>query len=122
MNNFTIKPIITEQDYEAALEAVSPLFDSVHELGTPESDFMIIVSMLIEDYEKKHYPITPPDPIEAIKFRMEQMGMTPKDLESAIGHSGRVSEVLNRKRALTLPMIRKLHRLHNIPLESLVNA
>jgi HTH-type transcriptional regulator / antitoxin HigA len=122
MNGFEIKPIRTEEEYEMALRAISPLFEEQHELGTPESDFIIVVSMLIEEYEKIHYPIEPPDPIEAIKFRMEQMGLTAKDLEPAIGHSGRVSEILNRKRSLTLPMIRKLHAMFKIPVESLIGA
>ncbi|EAB9601713.1 TPA: transcriptional regulator [Escherichia coli] len=96
-----IKPIRTEQDYEAALRAVEPMFDN-------------------EEYEKKHYPIEPPSPIEAIKFRMEQQGLTVKDLEPAIGKSNRVYEVLNGTRNLTLPMIRRLHSQFGIPLESLV--
>lgn len=116
----TIKPIHTELDYETALEAISPLFDDVPELGTPESDYMIVMSMLIEAWEKEHYPIEAGDPIEAIKFRMEQQGLTAKDLEPAIGRRNRVYEVLNGKRSLSLEMIRNLHKQFGIPLESLV--
>ncbi len=78
--------------------------------------------LLIEKYEQEHYPIEAPDPVEAIKFRMEQMGLTAKDLVPAIGRPNRVYEVLNHKRALTLPMIRNLHEMFNIPLASLVGA
>ena len=120
--NFQIKPIKTEQDYEAALSAVSPLFDNEPDVNTPEADYFEIMCVLIEEYEKKHYPIDPPDPVEAIKFRMEQQGLTVKDLETAIGKSNRVYEVLNRKRNLTLPMIRKLHAQFGIPLTSLIGA
>ncbi|EPT5086690.1 helix-turn-helix domain-containing protein [Salmonella enterica subsp. enterica] len=117
-----IKPIRTEQDYEAALHAVEPMFDSEPELNSPEGDFFEIMCLLIEEYEKKHYPIEAPDPIEAIKFRMEQQGLSAKDLEPAIGKANRVYEILNRKRSLTLPMIRRLHQQFGIPLESLVGA
>lgn len=85
-----IKPIRTEQDYEAALRAVEPMFDNEPEMNTPEGDFFEVMCLLIEEYEKKHYPIEPPSPIEAIKFRMEQQGLTVKDLEPAIGKSNRV--------------------------------
>lgn len=115
-----IKPIKTEQDYQAALQAVSPMFDNEPELNTPEGDFFEVTCLLIEEYEKRHYPIDAPDPIEAIKFRMEQQGLTVKDLEPAIGKANRVYEVLNRKRSLTLPMIRRLHSQFGIPLKSLI--
>ena len=115
-----IKLIKTEQDYEAALKAVVPMFDNEPQMNTPEGDYFEVMCLLIEEYEKKHYPIVPPDPIEAIKFRMEQQGLTVSDLESAIGKSNRVYEILNGKRNLTLPMIRKLHCQFGIPLESLV--
>lgn len=117
-----IKPVRTEQEYEAALQMVSPLFDNEPEPGSPEGDYFEVMCLLIEEYERKHYPIDPPDPIEAIKFRMEQQGLTIADLEPAIGKANRVYEVLNRKRNLTLPMIRKLHRQFGIPLESLVGV
>lgn len=117
-----IKPIRNEQDYEAALRVVSPMFDNEPEINTPEGDYFEVMCLLIEEYEKKHYPIEAPDPIEAIKFRMEQQGLTIKDLEPAIGKANRVYEVLNGKRNLTLPMIRRLHHQFGIPLESLVGA
>ncbi|EDS6807018.1 helix-turn-helix domain-containing protein [Salmonella enterica subsp. enterica serovar Legon] len=115
-----IRPIRTEQDYEAALRAVEPLFDNEPALYTPEGDYLEVMCLLIQEYEKKHYPIAPPEPLEAIKFRMEQQGLTVKDLESAIGQTNRVYEVLNGKRNLTLPIIRRLHRQLGIPLESLI--
>lgn len=117
-----IKPIRNEQDYEAALNAVSPFFDNEPPLNSPEGDFFEVMCLLIEAYEKKYHPITPPDPIEAIKFRMEQQGLTVKDLENAIGKTNRVYEILNGKRNLTLPMIRRLHSQYGIPLESLIGA
>lgn len=117
-----IKPIRNEDDYKAALKAVSPLFDNEPEMDTAEGDFFEVMCLLIEEYEKKHYPIEPPHPIEAIKFRMEQQGLTVKDLEPAIGRANRVYEVLNGTRKLTLPMIRNLHKQFNIPLESLVGV
>lgn len=115
-----LKPLRTKKDYEAALRAVSPLFDNEPKPGTPEGDRFEVMLMLIEAYEQKHHPIAPPDPIEAIKFRMEQAGLTPKDLQPMIGRSNRVYEVLNRTRPLTLPMIRKLHHELGIPAESLL--
>ncbi|ELW2866023.1 transcriptional regulator [Salmonella enterica] len=117
-----IKPIKTEQDYEAALRAVEPMFDNEPAADTPEGDYFEIMCVLINEYENKHYPIEAPDPIEAIKFRMEQQGLTPKDLEPAIGKLNRVYEVLNGTRSLTLPMIRRLHSQFGIPLNSLVGA
>ena len=115
-------PIRTEDDYKAALKAVEAVFGAPTELD-PDSDegarFDALVT-LIEAYERKHYPIDPPDPIEAIKFRMEQGGLTVKDLEPMIGKSNRVYEVLSGKRNLTLPMIRRLHRDLGIPAESLI--
>ncbi|MGO4746746.1 helix-turn-helix domain-containing protein [Serratia quinivorans] len=117
-----IKPIRTEQDYHEALNSISPLFDAQPEPGTPEFDFMEIMVLLIEAYEAKHYPIDPPDPIEAIKFRMEQSGLTAKDLQPAIGQLNRVYEILNGKRKLTIPMIRNLNKQFHIPLESLLGS
>ncbi len=118
--NMQIKLLKNKQDYEAALAAIAPLFDNEPALDTPEGDYFEVMCLLIEEYETKNFPIDPPDPIEAIKFRMEQQGLTIADLESAIGKSNRVYEVLNRKRNLTLPMIRRLHSQFGIPLESLV--
>lgn len=116
-----VKPIRNEQDYKEALKAISPLFDAQPEIGTPEFDFMEVMMLLIESYEAEHYPIEPPDPIEAIKFRMDQSGLSAKDLEPAIGRVNRVYEVLNGKRGLTLPMIRRLHKQFGISAESLLN-
>lgn len=113
-----IRPIHNEADYKAALARLEQLMDA--QPGTEEGDELEVLAALIEVYEEKHYPIALPDPIEAIRFRMDQQGLTQKDLEPYIGHSGRVSEVLNRKRTLTLPMIRRLHEGLGIPLESLI--
>ena len=116
----TIKPIKTEQDYKAALKAVEPYFDNEPAIDTPEGDYFEVMCLLIEEYEAKNHPIDPPEPIEAILFRMEQQGLTVKDLEPAIGKSNRVYEVLKGTRTLTLPMIRRLRKQFGIPLESLV--
>lgn len=115
-----IKLIKTEKDYQKALMRLEEVFDA--RPGTKEGDELDILGLLIERYEDEHYPIEAPDPIEAIKFRMEQMGYKQKDLAEIIGYKGRVSEILNRKRKLTLEMIRNLHERLNIPLESLVKA
>lgn len=113
-----IRPIKTDADYESALSQIDQLWDA--EPGSSESDNLEILLALVEAYEKEHYPIEPPDPIEAIKFRMEQMGLTRKDLEPILGSRARVSEVLNRKRGLSLEMIRKLNRRLGIPAETLI--
>ena len=113
-----IKPIRTEQDYEQTLARVDELFDAKKD--TPQGDELDALVTLIEAYENKHYAIEAPEPIAAIMFRMEQQGLSNKDLEPFIGHSGRVSEVLNYKRSLTLPMIRKLNKGLKIPAENLV--
>lgn len=115
-----IRPIRTDQDYRAALKEVSALFDHEPEPGTPEGDRFEIMVTLIEAYESKHFPVDLPNPIDAIKFRMEQSGLTAKDLEPAIGRTNRVYEVLNGKRALTLPMVWRLHSMFGIPAESLI--
>lgn len=114
-----IRPIKTEADYEAALARVGALMDA--QLDTPEGDELDILTTLLESYEDKHYPINAPDPVEAIRFRMEQSGLIDKDLSDFIGHSGRVSEILNYKRKLTLAMIRSLHQGLKIPTESLID-
>ena len=114
-----IQPIKTESDYDTALNKIDRLWGAP--IDTPEGDHLDVLLVLVENYESKHHPIGPPDPVEAIKFRMEQMNITRKDLESIIGTRGRVSEIFNRKRSLTLPMIRKLHSKLHIPLESLVH-
>lgn len=117
-----IRPIRTHQDYEAALREASYFFDHEPEPGTEDGDRFEILLTLVEAYESKHYPMESPDPIEAIKFRMEQGGLTVKDLVPSIGQPNRVYEILNGKRDLTLPMIRNLHRNLGIPVESLVGA
>ncbi len=115
-----IKPIKTEKDYQKALTRLEEIFDS--RPGTPDGDELDILALLIERYEDEHYPIEAPDPIEAIKFRMEQMGYKQKDLEKIIGYKGHVSEILNKKRKLTLEMVRNLHEKLNIPLNALIQA
>ncbi len=113
-----IKPIKTEEDYQLALIRLEEVFEAKPD--TPEGDELEILAMLIENYEDIHYPIDTPDPIDAIKFRMEQMGLTQTDLAEMIGYRSRASEILNRKRKLTLEMIRKLSIALKIPTEVLV--
>lgn len=102
----TIKPIKTAEDYRLALKRLEDIFDA--NIGTEESEEADILGMLVDEYEKKHYPIDSPDPIEAIKIRMEEMQLKQVDLIDAIGGKSRVSEILNRKRKLTVDMIRRL--------------
>lgn len=115
-----IRPIRTEADYNAALKTISGMMESDPEIGTPDGDRLDVLATLVQAYEAQHFPIDLPDPIEAIKFRMEQAGLTAKDLEPMIGRRNRVYEVLNRKRSLTLPMIWKLHKGLGIPAENLI--
>lgn len=115
-----IRPIHTDADYKAALRVVSAYFDNEPELGTPDGDRFEVLLTLVEAYEAKHFPVDLPDPVEAIKFRMEQAGLTPKDLVPAIGRLNRVYEILARKRPLTLAMIWRLHEKFGIPAESLI--
>lgn len=115
-----IRPIHTEADYKAALQEISALMESDPAPDTPQGDRLDILATLVQAYEAKHFPISAPDPVEAIKFRMEQSGLSVKDLEPMIGKSNRVYEVLNRKRPLTLAMIRRLHRSLGIPAEVLI--
>lgn len=115
-----IRPIRTDSEYRQALKDVSALFDNEPEVGTAEGDAFEVMITLIEAYEAKHFPVDLPNPIDAIKFRMEQSGLTAADLAPAIGRTNRVYEVLNGKRALTLPMIWKLHSMFGIPAESLI--
>ena len=117
-NNMDIKPIRTEADYEAALKEVERLWGA--EPGTPDGDRFEVLFTLVESYEDQQYPILPPDPIEAIKYYMDSRGLDRQDLERYIGPSGRVSEVLSRKRPLTLGMIRKLNAGLGIPAEVLI--
>lgn len=113
-----IKPIRNDDDLRQAFRQLEGIFQAAE--GTPEADEMDVLVTLIEAYENQHYPMAPPDPIEAIRFRMEQQGLTPRDLEAYIGGSGRVSEVLSRKRKLSLSMIKRLHHGLRIPYESLL--
>ena len=113
-----IHPIKTERDYDSALDEIERLWGAPED--TPEGDYLDVLLVLVDNYESKYHPIDPPDPVEAIKFRMEQLNITRKDLEQIIGSRWRVSEIFSRKRTLTLPMIRRLHNTLNIPLESLV--
>ena len=112
-----IKPIKSEADYTAALARIECLMDA--QPGTPQMDELEVLTTLVEAYEAQHYLIDAPDPIEAIKFRMEQEGLKQKDLVHIVGNKSRVSEILNRKRKLTLEMIRNLHKHLHIPIESL---
>jgi len=113
-----IAPIRNNKDYEKALKRLEQIFDA--KKGTEKGDELEILSILIDKYESEQFPIDLPDPIEAIKFRMEQMGMKPKDLAKVMGYKSRVSEILNRKRKLSLNMIRKLNETLLIPTEVLV--
>ena len=115
-----IKPVRTKAEYKAALKAISGLMESDPALGTPDGDRLDVLVTLVQAYEVRHFPMDLPDPVEAIKFRMEQQGLRPKDLEPMIGRRSRVYEVLNRKRALTLPMVWRLHMGLGIPAESLI--
>jgi HTH-type transcriptional regulator/antitoxin HigA len=115
-----IHPIRTETDYEAALQAISALMVADPMPGTPEGDRLDVLTTLVQAYESQHHPVTPPDPIEAIKFRMEQQGLTVADMRPYIGPPHRVYEVLSRKRGLSLTMIRRLHTGLGIPAESLI--
>lgn len=113
-----IKPIRSDDDLRAAFTRLEAIFQAPE--GSPEADEMEVLVALVEAYEKKRYPVGPADPVEAIKFRMEQQGLVAKDLEPFIGSSGRVSEVLNRKRALSLRIVKRLHDGLKIPYESLL--
>jgi len=115
-----IRPIHTDADYQAALREVAPCFETEPETGSPDGDRFEAMLTLIEAYEAKCFPIDLPDPVEAIKFRMDQAGLTPKDLQPMIGRLNRVYEVLNRKRPLSLAMVWKLHQGLGIPAESLI--
>ena len=113
-----IKPIRSKHDYLEALKKLELVFDAKR--GTPEGDELEVLSILIDKYENDYFPIDLPDPIEAIKFRMEQMDMKPKDLAEVLGFKSRVSEILNKKLKLSLEMIRKLNATLRIPTEVLV--
>jgi len=113
-----IKPIRTQADYRAALKEIETLMSA--RAGTREGERLEVLVTLVEAYENRHYRFEMPDPVEAIKFRMEQSGLAPKDLVPMIGQINRVYEVLNRKRPLTLQMIRRLHRDLGIPAKALI--
>ena len=112
-----IKPIKNEQDYINTLSQIESLMDA--EPNTQQMDELEVLTTLVEAYEEQHYKIEAPDPIEAIKFRMEQEGLKQKDLVAIVGSKSRVSEILNKKRKLTIEMIRNLHKQLHIPIESL---
>jgi HTH-type transcriptional regulator / antitoxin HigA len=113
-----VKPIKTETDYKRALKIIEKLFDA--KPGTAENDLLEVLTTLVQAYENKHYNIPKPDPIEAILYYMESRGLTRRDLESFIGSRSRVSEILNRKRPLTMEMIRNLSKHTGIPAEVLI--
>ena len=113
-----LKPIRNEEDYEKALQEIDRLWDV--EAGTPESDILEILVTLVEAYEKQHYELPPPEPIAALEYFMESRGWTRKELEPYIGIRGRVSEILGRKRPLTLAMIRRLEQATGIPASILI--
>jgi HTH-type transcriptional regulator / antitoxin HigA len=115
-----IRPIKTKKDYKAALARMEQIFDA--KAGTVEGDELEVLGILIEKYENEHFPVGLPDPIEAIKFRMEQLGYSQNDLAKVIGLKSRASEILSRKRKLTLEMIRNLHETMNIPTEVLIQS
>ncbi|MBL7839287.1 MAG: helix-turn-helix domain-containing protein [Cyclobacteriaceae bacterium] len=115
-----VKPIKTKKDYEQALERLEIIFDA--KKGTPEGDELEILGILINQYEDEYFPVDLPDPIEAIKFRMEQLGYTQNDLAKVVGLKSRASEILNKKRKLSLEMIRQLHEKLNIPTDVLIQA
>ena len=114
----TVKPIRSDEDLQAAFKQLALVFQAP--AGSDLPDERDVLATLIEAYEQKHYPIGSADPVDTIKFRMEQQNLTPRDLEPFIGSSGRVSEILNRKRRLSLQMVKKLHKGLHIPYESLL--
>jgi HTH-type transcriptional regulator/antitoxin HigA len=115
-----VKPVKTEKDYQQALSRLEAIFDA--EKGSPEGDELEVLSILIEHYEQQHFPVAFPDPVEAIKFRMEQLGYTSNDLADIVGLKSHTNEILNRKRKLSLYAIRQLHENLNIPTDVLVQA
>lgn len=115
-----IKPIKTKKDYQLALARLEVIFDA--KKGTPQGDELEILGLLVDTYENLHFPVGFPDPVEAIKFRMEQLGYTQTDLANVVGLKSRASEILNRKRKLSLEMIRQIHDRLNVPTEVLIQA
>ena len=116
----TIKPIKTKKDYQQALARLEILFDA--KKGSAQGDELEILGMLVDNYENENFPVGFPDPVEAIKFRMEQLGYNQSDLANVVGLKSRASEILNRKRKLSLEMIRQIHERLNIPTEVLIQA
>ncbi len=116
----TIKPIKTKKDYQQALIRLETIFDA--KKGSADGDELEILGMLVDNYENENFPVGFPDPVEAIKFRMEQLGYNQSDLANVVGLKSRASEILNRKRKLSLEMIRQLHDKLNIPTEVLIQA
>jgi HTH-type transcriptional regulator / antitoxin HigA len=117
-----IKPIKSDKQYENTLARVYALMQKDIKPASKESDELEVLSILVKEYEQKHFPVPKPNPLEAIKFRMEQMQMSEAELSSILGHRSRKSEILSGKRKLSLTMIRKLHDLLNIPAEVLIQA
>lgn len=115
-----VKPIRTESDYQEALVQIDAIFDA--QPGTPDGDLLEMLTILVEAYEEQHYPIAPPDPIEAIEFHVERLDLTRRDLEPYLGSRARVSEILNRRRPLTLAMIRRLQAGLGIPAATLLQT
>lgn len=116
----TIKPIKTKKDYQQALSRLEIIFDA--KKGSAKGDELEILGMLVDNYENENFPVGFPDPVEAIKFRMEQLGYNQSDLANVVGLKSRASEILNRKRKLSLEMIRQIHDRLNIPTEVLIQA
>ena len=115
-----IKPIKSEKDYHEAMERLEVIFDA--KKGSPEGDELEILGILIDQYENEHFPVALPDPVEAIKFRMDQLGYNQSDLAKIVGLKSRASEILNKKRKLSLEMIRQLHERLNIPTDVLIQT
>jgi HTH-type transcriptional regulator / antitoxin HigA len=115
-----IKPIKTRKDYQVAMNRLEGIFDA--KPGTPEGDELEVLGILIDKYEQEHYPVGYPDPVEAIKFRMEQLGYSQSDLAQVVGLKSRASEILSKKRKLTLEMIRQLHQTLGIPTDVLIQS
>jgi HTH-type transcriptional regulator/antitoxin HigA len=116
----TVRPIHTDADHDAALARIEALWDA--QPGTPEHDEIEVLGILVAAYEENRWPILPPDPVDAIKFHMEQNGFRQKDFAAVVGRESRASEILNRHRSLTIPMIRAVHAAWSIPLASLIGS
>ncbi len=114
-----IRPLRTEADYDAALAAIEPFFEKEPEPGSPDADAFELLLLVIGDYERRHWPIEPPDPVDAIRYRMETGGFSQADLGRLLGSRQRASDILNRKRPLTMRMAARLHREWGVPAEAL---